>query len=144
MKSIRKKYIIIIFLFATFYFSCNSPVTYKDKKHMRMEIIPSDQISISWEDSTIYQHNTNWHSYLNNAAYDSLADLFKNSKILIKDMWVPNEEMHCKIPYTPGMEVIVKLSKPDTLIFKYGFEKNNGGFLISCFEFWRHYKYTYD
>jgi len=128
-----------------FFLSCNNSIpNEQETKQMKIGIISSAQISISWEDSLIFQHNNNWHSYLNIAAYDSLAELLKNSNILIKDMWTPNKEMSCKIPYTPGMEIIVKLSQPDSLIFKYGFQNKKNRFPLSCFEFWRHYKYTCD
>jgi hypothetical protein len=118
-------------------------MTYQNKRSMELEIVPSDSVSINWGDSTVYQHGTDWHSYLDTVAYDSLAIFLKNSELPIEDMWCPNEEMHCKIPYTPGMEVVLRLSKPDALVFRYGFH-NIYGFPISCYSHWRHYKYTFE
>lgn len=144
MKSTIRKNVIRAFLFASILFGCNdNSVTYRNKKDMRLEIVPSDSITINWGDSTTYQHNADWHSYLDTVAYDSLANFFKNSEILIEDMWCPNEDMSCKIPYTPGMEIILRLTKPDTSIFRYGFHSIYG-FPLSCYKYWRHYKYTFE
>ena len=145
MKHIKKK-LIIVFLFVTaLLVSCNdngNPIVNKKEKQMELEIIPSNQVLITW-DSTIYQHNTNWKTYLDTTAADSLANLLNNSEVLIEDMWYPNEISECGIQIIAGREVIIKLNKPDTLIFSYGFQNNDGIFPIICFNFWRHYKYIY-
>ena len=111
MKFIKQKHIAYIFLLTIVLFNCNNnPLTNKNKKQIKLEIISSREISINW-DSTVYQHNTNWNSYLDTTAYNSLGNLLNNSEILIEDMWCPDKDMNCKIPYIPGMEVIVKLNK---------------------------------
>ena len=141
-KKYNRKYAAFILLFTAFsFYSCNNnPLASQNKKKMELEIIPYQEVSIKWN-STVYQHNSHWNSYLDTTAYDSLANLLRNSEILVEDMWCPNEDISCKIPYIPGMEVIVKLSKPDTSIYNYGFQDNTGGFSTDCFRVWRHYKY---
>jgi len=142
----KRKYIAFFLTTIISFCFCNrNPVGSQNNKKMKLEIIPSTEVSIKWADSTLYQHNSHWNSYLATSAYDSLANLLKNSKILIEDMWCPNEDMHCKIPQPrSGLEIIIKLKRPDTSIYKYGFQKDSLGFPINCFRVWRHYKYTYN
>jgi len=145
MKHIIQKQIIVFLFIAALLVSCNdngNPIVNKKEKQMELEIIPSNQVLITW-DSTIYQHNTNWKTYLDTTAADSLANLLNNSEVLIEDMWYPNEISECGILILAGRAVIIKLNKPDTLIFSYGFQNNDGIFPIICFNFWRHYKYIY-
>ena len=145
MKHIKQKQIVVFLFVIALLVSCNdngNPIVNKNEKQMELEIIPSNQVLITW-DSTIYQHNTNWKTYLDTTAADSLANLLNNSEVLIEDMWHPNENSECGIPIIAGRAVIIKLNKPDTLIFSYGFQNNDGSFPIICFNFWRHYKYIY-
>jgi hypothetical protein len=143
MQMFRRGYTAYIFICSTILFGCcnSNPLESKNNKTMELEIIPSEEVSITW-DSTVYKHNTNWDSYYDTDAYDSLANLLKNSDLLIENMWCPNVHTHCKSPYIPGDEIIVQLRKADTSIFRYGFQNNTGGSSIGCFDFWRHYKYT--
>ncbi len=140
-----KTKIFALYFFLLFLpFGCdNNPLINKNEKKIELEIISANQILINW-DSTIYQHNTDWNSYLNSTAYDSLANLLKNSEILIEDMWCPNEVTDCLILLKAGSDIIIKLNKPDTLIYSYGFQNNDGVFPIGCFGLWRHYKYIHE
>ncbi|MFZ0456052.1 MAG: hypothetical protein WCE54_13060 [Ignavibacteriaceae bacterium] len=143
---INQKQIVYCFLFMNLFISCSkndNPIVDKNTEQVKLEIISSDRFIIN-RDSTVYQHNSNWHSYLDTNAYDSLANLLKGSELEIDGMWCPNEEMHCKIPYTPGMEIIVKLKRADTLIYNYGFKEMNGEFPVNCYNYWRYYKYIYN
>ncbi len=146
IKKNNKYHIIYILLFTEIFFCCcndDNLISNENEKNMKFEIIPFEDVSIKW-DSTIYQHSNNWNSYLDTNAYDSLAFFFKNSDLLIEDMWCPNEDIHCKIPYIPGMEVIIKLSKADSSIYKYEFQDYTHAFPIDCFSVWRHYKFIDD
>lgn len=114
-------------------------------REMEVELIAPQQINLNW-DSTIYQHNSQWnYSLVDTAAIDSLANLLKNSVLHIEDMWYPNEDTFCMnmMPIRTGSEIIIKLNKPDSRILNYGFQNNDGGFPIGCFNPWRHYKYLY-
>lgn len=119
-----------------------NPVVNEKEKQMELEIISADQVQITW-DSTVYQHNTDWADSIDTLAADSLAALLINSDLPVEELWYPNVVTYCEIPIRRGSEVIIKLSNADTLVYNYGFEKNDGSFPISCFDFWRHYKYTY-
>jgi hypothetical protein len=146
MESTKLKQITVFLFVATFLISCSkneNPVVDGKEKQMNLEIITSDQVKITW-DSTIYQHNTDWAASLDTLAADSLATLLKNSDLSIEELWYPNVITFCEIPIRRGSEVIIKLSKSDTLIYNYGFLDNDGGFPINCFDYWRHYKYTYE
>lgn len=140
-----KTKILALYFFLLFLpFGCDdNPIINKNGKQIELEIISSNQVLINW-DSTIYQHNADWKTYLDTSAVDSLANLLKNSKILIGDMWYPNEYSDCSIQILAGGELIIKLNKPDTLIYSYGFQNNYSVFPINCFGTWRHYKYIYD
>ena len=146
MKHIKQKQIAIFLFVATFLIGCSNnenPVANKNEKQLDLKIIPANQVIISW-DSTIYQHNTNWYySSSDSSSIDSVANLFCKNEILIEEMWYPNEESMCGIPIRGGSKLIIRLNKPDTTIYKYGFQKNDGDFPIICFAQWRHYKYTY-
>ena len=159
MNYIKQKTATLIFIVTILFSCCDNPLVnknddnllvnknngkplVKNEKQLELEIIPSNQVIINW-DSTIYQHKTtDWTTFLDTAAIDSLANLLKNSELLIEDMWYPNEDTPCMLPLRAGSEIIVRLSKPDTLIFKYGFQNHEGGFPIGCFGTWRHYKYV--
>lgn len=143
MKSIKKKNIGLILLFAAaLLFGCekDNPLANKNEKQIELEIIPSNQVLIVW-DSTVYQHKTIYSQY-DSTYVDSLAIFLKNSKISIEGMWYPfNENTPCLILIRAGSEIIIKLKEPDPSIYKYGFQKNDGGFPINCFGLWRHYKF---
>ncbi|MCH8034485.1 MAG: hypothetical protein IH950_12125 [Bacteroidetes bacterium] len=144
MINIKQKQILVFLFVSALLGSCSeseNPIVNKDEKQMELEIIPANKVIITW-DSTIYQHSTNWINYIDTTAADSLANFFLNSTVLIEDIWYPNEETPCLFPIRPGSEVIIKLNKPDSLIFNYGFQNNDGGFPIGCFFTWRHYKYS--
>jgi len=147
MKLIGQKNIVIIFVFVTVLFSqCNNgdnPLVNKNEKQLKLEIIYSGEVSINW-DSTVYQHTIDWKVFLDITAYDSLANLLKESEISIEAMWCPNQDTDCLILLRAGSEIIIKLNKPDTLIYSYGFQNNDVGFPIDCFPSWRHYKFIYE
>lgn len=140
-----KTKIVALYFFLLFLpFGCDdNPIINKNGKQIELEIISSNQVLINW-DSTIYQHNADWKTYLDTTAVDSLANLLKNSEILIEDMWCPNEVTDCLILLKAGSDIIIKLNKPDTLIYSYGFQNNDVGFPIDCFPSWRHYKFIYE
>ncbi len=137
---------IAVFLFSTVIMTgCGdngNPVAGNKEKQMKLEIISSDQVKITW-DSTVYQHNTDWSDSIDTLAADSLAALLKNSDLPVEELWYPNVITYCEIPIRRGSELILKLSKADTLVYNYGFQENDGSFPISCFDYWRYYQYTY-
>ncbi len=55
---------------------------------------------------------------------------------------VNKDEKQMELEIIPANKVIIKLNKPDSLIFNYGFQNNDGGIPIGCFFTWRHYKYS--
>lgn len=141
MKSIKQKNIsFILLLVVTLFYGCeniNHPTN--DEKQIKLEIISASQVFIDWN-STVYQHKPIYSSY-DTTYVDSLADVLKGSKILIEDMWYPNVKTVCSIVLIAGRDIIIKLKKPDILIYQYGFQKNDGNFQIGCFKLWRHYKF---
>jgi hypothetical protein len=144
MKSIKQKNISLILLFVvTLFYGCedvNHPTNYE--KELKLEIVYVNQVSIDW-DSTVYQHKPIYSSY-DTTYVDSLANVLKESKILIEDMWCPNSlDTECSILLISGRGIIIKLKEPDSSIYQYGFQENDGSFLIGCFRFWRHYKFIY-
>ena len=144
MKLTRHRQIVVFLFAAAVLTGCSdigNPVVNDKEKQMKLEIIRSDQVKITW-DSTVYQHTTDWVESIDTLAADSLAELLKNSDIPVEELWYPNVITYCEIPIRRGSEVIIKLSKADTLVYKYGFEENDGSFPISCFDYWRHYVYT--
>ena len=115
-------------------------ITESAKRRIELEIIPANLMKINW-DSTVYQHSMNWTAYVDTLAGDSLAYLLNKSKLLVEEMWYPNEENRCGGPIRIGSEIIIKLIKSDSLVNNYGFQINYGGFPVHCFASWRHYKF---
>lgn len=145
MNCTKLKQIAAFFFITTLLTGCGkdeNPVINEKEKQINLEIISAGQVKITW-DSTVYQHNTDWVDSIDSLAADSLAELLKNSDIPVEELWYPNVITYCEIPIRRGSEVIIKLSKADTLVYNYGFEENDGSFPISCFDYWRHYEYTY-
>ncbi|HSD63193.1 MAG TPA: hypothetical protein VLB50_05315, partial [Ignavibacteriaceae bacterium] len=111
-------------------------------RQIELKIIPSNQVAITW-DSSVYQHTTLSFSNIDSSGADSIAQSLNKSNLLIEEMWYPDEDTRCALPMRSGSEIIIKLAGPDTGVFKYGFQKNSGGFPVNCFEHWRHYKFIY-
>lgn len=109
-------------------------------RQIELKIIPSNQVEISW-DSNIYQHTGMGMSRTDSTAADSLARVLNESSLAIEEMWYPNDENRCDFPMREGTQIIIKLAAPDTSIYKYGFQKNSGGFPVNCFPHWRQYKF---
>ena len=147
MKVFSQRQTILLFANAILLFACYSCdsnlINIDNVKEMQLEIIPANEVRITW-DSTIYQHNSNWNTYLDTTAIDSLANFLKNMDFQIQDMWYPNEDTPCMVPIRAGSEIIIKLNKADGRILDYGFQKHEDGFPIACFGSWRHYKYIYN
>ena len=141
MKSIQSFGFLLLLLFTSFLGCNNNPTTTENERHYTLKIIPSNQVYISW-DSTIYQHNTSWSSALDSSSADSVANLLSESEILVEEMWYPNEDTPCLIPMRAGSELIIRVNRPDTTIYKYGFQKTDGSFPINCFASWRYYKFA--
>jgi len=144
MKSKKQVYILIIFFCIFMFHFCSTdtnPLTDKTAEHWQVEIIPCEDINIEW-DSTIYQGNTNWPFNSDSGIVDSLADVLRDSDLAIEEMWSSNDIFICGAPVRKGSDIIVKLKEPDSLIFNYNFQENDGSFPFCCIRNWRHYKYT--
>jgi len=136
----------LIFLFITLLLICSCATTDDIQNHSQNEIIltiiPSTEIPVSW-DSTYYQHDSSYLAYLDTIAADSLAEVLVNSDLPITDFWYPNIDYICMIPIRGGSEVVVKLDRPDTTIYEYGFQEYDG-FPVYCVPIWRHYEFIKD
>ncbi len=135
------KYSIIFYVLIFLTGCCHSGNPDIQSKESELKIIPSDQVVINW-DSTVYQHNSKWISQIDTLAADSVARELNQSGFLVEEMWYPNENTRCAAPTRVGSEIIIKLAAPDSGIYKFGFQKNTGGFPISCFSHWRHYRFV--
>ncbi len=138
----KQKLLNILLCISALLAGCNnaSQLTGEQNKRIKLEIIPANQVKINW-DTTIYQHSTNWIANIDTLAGDSLVQLLNRSKLLIEEIWYPNEENRCGTLIRRGSEIILKLIKPDSLVYNYGFQVNYGGFPVHCFASWRHYKF---
>ena len=146
MKNFQFHYIQFLFLSILLLQYCSeneNPISNKIDKDLDLEIISCENISITW-DSTVYQGVSRWGPTIDSTTADSLANVLKDSEILIQDMYTPNAVFTCGEPIRGGSIIIVKLSDPDSSIFKYGFENNYVHFTFCCIFSWRHYKYTYN
>ena len=144
MKSTRPVYILFIFYCGYIFYSCSTdsnPLKNKTDKHWEVEIIPCEDITFEW-DSTVYQGNTNWPLNPDSGSIDSLADVLRDSDLAIAEMWSPNDIFICGAPVRKGLDIIVKLKAPDSLIYNYNFQENNGSYPFCCIRYWGHYKFT--
>ena len=143
MKYIKQTSTFILLCVSVLLVSCNNSSQLTGGKRIELKIIQVNQVIINW-DATVYQHSPNWNGNIDTLAADSLVQLLNRSKLLIEEIWYPNVENRCGAPIRRGSEIIIKLSKPDSMIYSYGFRKNYGAFPLSCFAFWRHYKFIKD
>jgi len=144
MKSAQPIFIkSLLCLAISFLVSCQKTTKSNDEVfqlQIEFEIIPSNEVPKDW-DSTFYQQNSNWAGFFDTTAADLLADELKDSNLPITDMWFPQVGFICGVPIRAGSEVIIKLSLPDTSIYQFGFQPQDG-FPVVCVHTWRHYKFV--
>jgi hypothetical protein len=123
-------------------FQCQGSITPLSEDYefiVKETIISNNEVPGNW-DNTFFQQNTNWPGGSRISAADSLAHILKKTNLPLSDMWFPNVGSECSIVLLNGSDVILKLTIPDTSIYRYGFRKNDG-FPIVCIPEWKHYEF---
>jgi len=133
---------LLLFIISFVLLQCQGPQTplSDDYEFMVKEnIISNNEVPGNW-DNTFYQQNTNWKGYSRISAADSLVNILKRTNLPLSAMWYPHSDFECMIMMLSGSDVIIKLSIPDTNIYRYGF-RDHIGFPIVCVKEWKHYKF---
>ncbi|HYQ86942.1 MAG TPA: hypothetical protein VES59_06840 [Bacteroidota bacterium] len=109
-------------------------------REFRLTIVPASSVPHQL-DGTYYQHDPTGRNYFDTNVADSLARFFERSALAVSDIWSPNDGFECGMTIIGGSELLLKLERPDTSIYRLGFRAATG-FPLACVPTWRHYKFV--
>jgi len=86
-----------------------------------------------------YYKNCSWQGGFNPYRGDSIVRALLDSNFMVDEFWYPQAVSPCLDPRIHERE-IVKLSQPDTTIYRFAYAPLDTGYADVCIRSWRHYK----